>query len=122
MENQPNLEKVDRDVLVAFATERPPRDPEVQAMLVKWIEETSIAETAGALPAEYADAAIMHSIMKYRLGFISTEEVVQELEQVGMGLTEATDEYSLDLYDMLFTRIQEIKTGTFIPDIPYSAE
>jgi hypothetical protein len=76
-------EKISRERLIAFAKEKPPQDPEVREMLMQWLEQTRIPESSSAESVEFIDVAIMHSAMKYRLGFITKEEVLQELEEAG---------------------------------------
>lgn len=75
--------KITREQLVSFAKEKPRQDLEVKKMLIKWLEQTSIPENSTAESVKYIEVAIMHSAMKYRLGFISKEEVLEELEQAG---------------------------------------
>lgn len=58
-ENTP--EKIDREQLIAFAKERPPQDPEVHEMLVKWLIETEAPEEADHW--EKVSTSIMHLAM-----------------------------------------------------------
>ena len=77
-------EKITREKLISFAKEKPPQDPELREMLLKWIEETSLPgpNEKDFLGIEYPDVAIMHSAMKYRLGFLTKKEVLDELLEV----------------------------------------
>ena len=84
-EGGPSPEKITEEQLVAFARERPLRDPEVEKMLIQWLIETDVlADREVKVTAiDRIDVAIKHSVMKYRSGFLSKEEVLQELEQAG---------------------------------------
>jgi hypothetical protein len=84
-ESEPSPEKITEEVLISLAKEKPLRDPEVEKMFIQWLIETDVSgdpkEKVTAI--DRIDAAIKHSAMKYRLGFISREEVLQELQQAG---------------------------------------
>ena len=84
-ERRPSPEKITDEGLVAFAKEKPLRDPEVEKMLVQWLEDTRISEVerVNVFSVDLVMVAIKQSAMKYRLGFLSREEVLGELEQAG---------------------------------------
>ena len=81
----PSTEKITEEALVSCAREKPLRDSEVDKMLVQWLVETDVSADpeVKVTAIERIDVAIKHSVMKYRLGFLSKEEVMQELEQSG---------------------------------------
>jgi heat shock protein HspQ len=82
-ETEPSPEWITEAALISFAKERPLRDPEVEEMLIRWLKETGVPNESGVNAIDCIDAAIKHSVMKYRLGFLSKEEALQELEQAG---------------------------------------
>lgn len=86
MEKQPEIQKLTSESLLAFAEGKEPGNPEVREMLLKWIEFTQVPEDAGAESVEYLKVAIMHSFMKYRLGFLTKDEVLEELEETRQGV------------------------------------
>ncbi len=106
--------KTTREKLLAFAKEKPPQDPEVRELLVQWLNETNIEENPNTESWEYADVAIMQSVMKYRLGFLSKEEVLEELEQVGSGLVGSAGEKEKELLERLYDLRDAINANTFI--------
>jgi hypothetical protein len=78
-----NLEKANEERLISLAKEKPLEDPEVREMLIRWLKETDVPNESGVNASDCISVAIKHSVMKYRLGFLSKEEVMQELEQAG---------------------------------------
>lgn len=119
--NIPNKEHaesvVTREQLISFAGEKPPRDPEVEVLLKKWLEQTGVPEDIEEQQKleewEYADITVMHTTMKYRLGFITTEEVILELEQVREGLVAREDEISKTMLERLENLMYAIEDGVF---------
>jgi hypothetical protein len=105
-------EKISRERLIAFAKEKPPQDPEVREMLMQWLEQTRIPESSSAESVEFIDVAIMHSAMKYRLGFITKEEVLQELEEAGGMLASEYSDTS-ELHNKLSQLMYSIEDDTF---------
>ncbi len=106
------LEKISRDDLIAFAKEKPPGDPEVKEMLLRWMEETSIPDGSKVDSWETIDVDIMHTAMKYRLGFLNKEEVIAELEELSEALAgEYTD--PAGTHDRLSQLLYAIEDGTF---------
>lgn len=85
---------VNREVLIELAKNRPTQDPEVREMLLQWIDETSIVEVPGQKleTSEYLDVGIMHTAMKYRLGFLTKIEALTELEELGLGIASIPNE------------------------------
>jgi hypothetical protein len=81
--NEACPEKITEEALISLAKEKPLRDPEVEEMLIRWLKETDVSNESGVNSIDCIDAAIKHSVMKYRLSFLSKEEVMQELEQAG---------------------------------------
>ena len=81
--NEACREKITEEQLISLAKEKPLCDSEVEEMLIRWLKETDVPNESGVNSIDCIDAAIKHSVMKYRLGFLSNEEVVQELEQAG---------------------------------------
>lgn len=108
-------EKISREKLISFAKERPPQDPEVRDMLIRWLDETRVQqETEKQYEGwEYADIAIMQAVMKYRLGFLSKDDAIEELEQIGIGLVTAQDLKRQSIYDRLLALLEKIKTNRF---------
>jgi len=82
-EGKPFSEKITEEVLISLAKEKSLRDPEVEEMLIRWLKETDVPNESGVNSIDCIDVAIKHSVMKYRLGFLSKEEVMKELEQAG---------------------------------------
>ena len=84
-EGESNLEKVTEEALISLAKERPLKDPVVEKMLIQWLEDTRISEREreNVPSVNLVEVAIKHSVMKYRLGFLSKDEVMLELEQAG---------------------------------------
>lgn len=86
-----------REKLLALAKDKPPRDPEVKTLLLEWMVETAILEESGASSIDYLDVSIMHAVMKYRLGFLEKDEVIEELEQISVSSeTQSDDPNTLD--------------------------
>ncbi len=104
---------IDREQLIALAEESPLQDPAVKEMLMSWMEETKVTDPE-ALSIEYVEVAIMHSAMKYRLGFLSTKEVMAELEESGQALySEKATPRVKTLCDRLSELMRDIEDGTF---------
>jgi len=82
-EGGPSSEKITEERLIYLAKEKPLRDPKVEEMLIRWLKETDVPNESGVNSFDCIDVAIKHSVMKYRLGFLSKGEVMQELEQAG---------------------------------------
>ena len=81
--NESISEKITEATLISLAKERPLCDPEVEELLVRWLKETDVPNESGVNALDCISVAIKHSVMKYQLGFLSKEEALQELEQVG---------------------------------------
>ncbi len=109
------VERITRERLISFAKEKPPQDPEVRAMLIQWLNETTLTgpEEQKYEGWQYIDTVITHAIMKYRLGFLSKDEVLQELEEVGMGLASAEDGSEKELQLGLATLLSNIRGGVY---------
>ena len=107
---EPGLET--RARLLALATEKPAQDPEVRALLLQWIEETTVPESLDAPSVEYVEVEIIHTAMKYRLGFITQEECLADLEQAG-GLLASEHIDTIGLHKRLSQLIYAIEDGTF---------
>src|SRR5687767_3594833 len=105
-------ERVDREKLIELAREKPLRDPEVEKMFKQWLEETCIPETPDTPSVDYIEVAIMHAVMKYRLGFMSKEEVLEELEQAG-GLLASEPGDTTELHNELSQLLYAIEDDTF---------
>ncbi len=114
-----NPERVGREQLISLAREKPPQDPEVRGMLVRWLEETRIPEGAQVESVEYVDVEIMHTAMKYRLGFLSREDALEELEEAGGMLASEPGDTS-GLHDRLSQLMYAIEDGTF--EVIHAAE
>ncbi len=89
------------------------KDPNLREKLVKWINDTSIPE---ANEREYdswerLDIAIMHATATYSCGFFSKEEVLDELEMIGLGMTAEMEEDSA--YTNLLKLVDDIKDDKF---------
>ena len=110
-----NLENITKEKLISFAEEKPPRDPEVEKMLLQWLDETRIQESQTTPSMDYLNISIMHSAMKYRLGFLSKEEVLQELEDVRIAMTaeKMTSKPAEVLYDELSQLMYDIEDDVF---------
>jgi hypothetical protein len=107
-------QKIESEQLIALAKEKAPGDPEVREMLIKWLEQTRVPEGSQAESIEYIDVSIMHSAMKYRLGFISKEEVLEELELAGGLLAgEYPNENTKELHRRLSQLLYAIEDDTF---------
>jgi hypothetical protein len=106
------MEKISREKLIDFAKEKPPQDPEVREMLLRWLEQTSIPEGSSAESVEFIDVAIMQSTMKYRLGFLTKEEVLLELEEAG-GMLASEYSDTTELHNKLSQLMYSIEDDTF---------
>ena len=107
-----NPEKITSEQLISFAKEKPSQSLEVRKMLIQWLEQTSVPESARAESVEYVDVAIMHSVMKYRLGFLTKEEVLQELEEAG-GILASEYIDTSELHNKLSQLMYAIEDGAF---------
>ena len=107
-----NPEKITEEKLLSLAIEKPLRDPDVEKLLIQWLEETRIPENIDSRSVDRISVTITHSAMKYRLGFLSKEEVFQELEQAGGCLaSEYVD--TKELHNKLSQLMYDIEYGVF---------
>ena len=102
------MENISEAALVDFAREKPLGDPEVRDMLIQWMLETEAPESPDTPSSEFVQVAIEHSLMKYRLGFISKEEALEELAESGDALA-SEGESTKDLSGVM----DKIEDGVF---------
>ncbi len=108
IESQEGREKITRESLIAFAKETPQEDPRIREMLLEWMENTRTGESSiGDI-----ETSIMHTAMKYRLGFISKEEALSDLQQF-MNILASEYEDISDLHKRLSELMYGIEDGTF---------
>ena len=98
--------------LIEFARKHPPQIAWTRDMLLWWMEETRV-KNPDAPSVEYVDVAIMHSVMKYRLGFISKQEVLAELEESAEALNSETESSRVTglfkrLVDLMYEIIDDV--------------
>ncbi len=55
----------------------------------------------------------MHAVMKYRLGFLSREEVLDELEEIGHALASERGDRAESMCQAWSELVSDIKGGTF---------
>lgn len=107
-ESSESREKVTREALITFATKTEAGDPSLQEMLLQWMEDTRLAESS----IQDIETSIMHTAMKYRLGFLSKNEALTELDQLGGALASEVGD-TTDLHNRLSQLMYGIEDDTF---------
>ncbi len=102
---------IGHETLIRLAKALPSGHQYVKEILDEWMEQTKVNDK-DAPSIRYIIVGIDHSVMKYRIGFLTKEEVLSELMESGEALYSdlgATDE----LKDKLAELINSIENDTF---------
>jgi hypothetical protein len=84
-------EIITNEWLIDFAKTRDFGDPKIREMLLLWIDQTIVPEGEDRGSLALVDIAIMHTVMKYRLGFLTKYSVLDELEEERLALVSESD-------------------------------